>query len=138
MFAQQYGFDGVDFDLENFVSPGSQLPRGMTKQQTIQWMVNATAIARTILGDGALIAHAPQTPYFSTPEFSQGYLDFYLQTPTPSVDLFLCQYYNQGATYLTYASQMINNDNFHPGTAIAQLIQRGIPQGKACHGKAQP
>lgn len=134
-FAKSYNFDGLDFDLENFVSPGFTTSTGLTKEQTIQWMTDATAAARSVLGEDALITHAPQSPYFSTPEFSQGYLDFYLQTPTPSVDLFLVQYYNQGATYLTYPSQMINNDNFHPGTAVAQLIQRGIPKEKVVVGK---
>lgn len=134
-FAQAQGFDGLDFDLENFVYPTFTTPSLMTKQQTIQWMTDANAAARSILGEGALITHAPQSPYFSTPEFSQGYLDFYLQTPTPSVDLFLIQYYNQGATYLNYDSQFINNDNFHPGTAVKQLIQRGIPKGKIVVGK---
>lgn len=130
--------DGLDFDMENFVSPGFTTSTGLTKAQSIQWLRDATNVARTILGPDALITHAPQSPYFSQPEFASGYLDFYLDVPAPelkpSVDAFLIQFYNQGSTYLTYQTQMITND-FHPGTAIAQLIQRGLPPDKIVMGK---
>jgi hypothetical protein len=134
-FAQQYSLHGLDFDMENFISPGFTTPSGMTRVQTIQWLTDATFAARAVLGSSALITHAPQAPYFQALEFAQGYLDFYLQTPTPPLDLFIIQYYNQGATYLDYTSQMINNDNYHPGTAVGQLIERGIPASMIVVGK---
>ena len=129
-FAKTHQLDGVDFDMENFVSPNFTTPSLLTKSQSIQWLTDATSSARAILGETALITHAPQSPYFSTPEFAQGYLDFYLQTPTPSVDLFLIQYYNQGATYLTYDSQLVNNDNFTRAPPLSNSLIVAYPKGK--------
>jgi hypothetical protein len=106
----------------------------MTKAQTIAWLTDATVAARSLLGPSALLSHAPQSPYFSAPEFASGYLDFYLASPN-LVDVYFIQWYNQGATYLNYASQFINNDNYHPGTAVAQLVSRGLPVEKIVVGK---
>lgn len=134
-FALNNSLDGVDFDFENFTTAFGTPLSGLNKQQTIQWMLDANSAARALLGSSRFITHAPQSPYFNV-EFSYGYRDFYLSSsPTPSVDLFLIQYYNQGATYLNYDSQFINNDNFHPGTAVAQLITTGFPANKIVIGR---
>jgi hypothetical protein len=131
-FAIDNHLDGVDFDLENFTSAFGTTS-GMNKGQTLGWMRDANAAARSLLGDDALITHAPQTPYLNS-EFSYGYLDFMTQEPTPSVDWLNLQFYNQGSTYLTYDSQFISN-TFHPGTSIAELISAGIPKEKLVIGR---
>jgi len=132
-FALTNQLDGVDFDMENFTNTFGTLS-GLTKTQTIQWLTDATNAARSILGSDAIITHAPQSPYFNI-EFANGYYDFYMQTPRPSIDYFLIQYYNQGATYLDYQTQFINDDNYHPDTAVAQLISRGLPKEIIIVGK---
>lgn len=132
-FALMYNLDGVDFDFEGFTNTFGTTT-GMNKSQVIQFLTDATNTARSILGPNAIITHAPQSPYFNI-EFANGYYDFYMQTPHPPLNYFLIQYYNQGATYLTYQQQFINNDNFHPLTAIAQLITRGIPKEVIVMGK---
>lgn len=127
-FAKANNFDGVDFDFENLQITS------LTQTQLIQFMTDATNAAKTILGSNSLITHAPQSPYFNI-EFNNIYLNFYKQTPTPPINYFLIQYYNQGATYLDYETQFINDDIFHPNTAIAQLISRGIPKNIIVLGK---
>jgi len=132
-FAKNNLLDGVDFDMENFTNTFGT-PSGLDKSQTIQWLTDATNAARAILGADAIISNAPQSPYFNV-EFANGYFDFYMQPVTPPIDFFLCQFYNQGNTYNTYETQMINCDNFHPNTAVAQLISRGIPTTKIVVGR---
>lgn len=133
-FALENNLDGIDLDMENFTNTFGTYS-GMTKEQSIAWLTDATYAARNVLGSGAIITHAPQSPYFNV-EFANGYFDFFVQLPTPKpINYLLIQYYNQGATYLDYVSQMINNDNFHPGTAVAQLITRGIPKEFIVVGK---
>jgi hypothetical protein len=73
--------------MENFL-PGFATSAGMDKQQTIQWLTEATSAARAALGPDGIIA---QSPYYSPNAFASGYLDLYLQTPRPSVDAFLIQ-----------------------------------------------
>jgi len=128
LFAQQQLLDGVDFDMEGF-TVGFGTPTGLNKQQSIAWLTDATNAARATLGADALITHAPQAPYFAA-TWANGYLDFFLQNPRPPVNAFLIQYYNQAdgqvPSYLTYTSQFIRADDFK-GTAVAELITRGIP-----------
>jgi hypothetical protein len=133
-YAMLMRYDGIDFDMENFISPGFTTASGLTKAQTIQWLTRVTCMARMIMGASAVITHAPQSPYFQAEEFANGYLDFYFQTPTPSVNYFFIQYYNQGATYLTFNDQMIQN-SWHPGTAILELMNRGLPKQLLVLGK---
>jgi chitinase len=132
-FALANNLDGVDFDFEGFTNTFGTTT-GMNKSQVIQFLTDATIAARNVLGSNATITHAPQSPYFNI-EFDNGYYDFYIQTPHPPLDYFLIQYYNQGDTYKTYQTQFINNDNFHPNTAIAQLISRNIPKEVIVMGK---
>lgn len=133
-FATNNHLDGVDFDFENFTTAFGTPISNLNKTDTIAWITLATSTARNSLGPQAIITHAPQSPYFNQ-EFSYGYRDFMLQTPTPEIDLLLIQFYNQGQAYTTYDKQFINNDTFHPGTAVAQLITTGIPASQIVVGK---
>lgn len=119
-FAVANNLDGVDFDMEG-------LDLAVTTN-ILTWLTTATAAARAVLGPTRLITHAPQAPYFSPVErpFFGVYLKFATQTPRPSVDYYLIQYYNQGDTYMTYKTQMIDDSSYHPGTAVAELIAAGL------------
>lgn len=133
IFSVQNNLDGVDFDFEHFTSTfgtGS----GMNKTQTLAWLQLVNSSARTILGDDRFITHAPQSPYFNI-EFAYGYLDLMTQDPVPSIDHLLIQYYNQGATYLTYDTQFIDNSSYHPGTTILDLLNAGIPKQQLVIGR---
>jgi len=128
--------DGIDFNMENLIFKTFGTNSHMDKDQTIDWLVDATKKARDILGLDAIITHSPQSPYFNELEFLSGYLDFYKKVGN-TIDYFLIQYYNQGDTYLTYKSQFIENeDRKHPGTAVKELIDRGIPKEIIIVGKA--
>ena len=61
-WALQNGLDGVDFDMEN-LGPGLTAG-GLTSAQTIQWLIDASNAARSILGPLGIVTHAPQAPYF--------------------------------------------------------------------------
>jgi hypothetical protein len=61
-FAVAHNLDGVDFDLEN-LAPNCE-SGGMTGDQVVAWMVQATTAARAVLGSSGVISHAPQAPYF--------------------------------------------------------------------------
>lgn len=130
-FAKANLLDGVDFDMENFTGSFGT-PSGLTKQQSLQWLLDASIAARNALGADAIITHAPQAPYFNQ-EFSFGYLDFWKLHPP--INFFLVQYYNQGPTYLDYTTQFVNCDNFHPGTAVKQLADQGVPLSVIVVGK---
>lgn len=65
-FAVAHGLDGVDFDLEG-LDRGCGF-RGMSPEQTIQWLVAATLAARDVLGPLRLLTHAPLAPYFGSPD----------------------------------------------------------------------
>lgn len=57
--ALQLGLDGVDFDMENLISPGFTTPSGMSKSQTIAWLTDATKAAKSVLGEN--FSHHPRT-----------------------------------------------------------------------------
>jgi Glycosyl hydrolases family 18 len=131
------GLDGVDFDMENLTNAFGT-PSGLDKAQTIQWLTDATSAAASILGGSRIVTHAPQAPYFNQ-EFAYGYLQFMLQSTSNQIYAAV-QYYNQGGAapggaYGTYDEQFIANPNYHPGTAIAELVAAGLPVEKLIIGR---
>jgi len=54
--------DGVDFDMEQFSIP--MVAGSLTAQQTIQWLVDLSTAAKSVLGSSGIVSHAPQAPYF--------------------------------------------------------------------------
>lgn len=120
-FALNNQLMGVDFDLENFTPSFGTPVSGLNRDQTIQWIVDATSGARTLMGPGAFITHAPQATYFNI-EANNGYQIAYPQL-APLTNAFLIQYYNQGAgSFQDYTSIFIDSGPVHPNVAIAQLI----------------
>eukprot|EP00026_Physarum_polycephalum_P009284 Phypoly_transcript_09402.p1 GENE.Phypoly_transcript_09402~~Phypoly_transcript_09402.p1 ORF type:complete len:269 (+),score=49.09 Phypoly_transcript_09402:478-1284(+) len=127
-FAKNNHLDGVDFDLENF--GGNFATQGLSAQQTIQWVVDATNAARNILGPNAIITHAPQTPYFGA---NHGYGDGYtkIYQGAPSINYFLVQFYNNDNGLTSYNS-IFSSDY---GGSVSEIARGGIPLNKIVVGK---
>ena len=125
-FALEYGFDGIDFDIEN-------IPNGQP-ELTSEWLAAAT-IAAHLVYPGAIISHAPQAPYFS-PVQAYGYLEVN-EKVGDLIDSYNIQFYNQeAATYDTYESLFIMSDPFYqPGTAVREIYENGVPLEKIVIGK---
>jgi len=143
-WASQNLMDGVDFDMENFGPP--LVASGLSPQQTIQWLADATNSARSVLGSNSLISHAPQAPYFGRvgggsgtnpwTGSTGGYTAVYNAAPT--IDFFNMQFYNQGATcYVDYAGLFTNSNSCgaFPGTSVYEISSYGIPLSKIAVGK---
>jgi len=126
-WAQAHYLDGVDFDLENF---GSGFTYGsMNTAQTIQWVVDCTNSARSVLGGSAIITHAPQPPYFGKNNgFGDGYTQIY--KGASSIDFLQVQYYNNGPA-TTYAEIFTSAG----GGAVSEIASYGIPLSKIVVGK---
>eukprot|EP00026_Physarum_polycephalum_P013920 Phypoly_transcript_14380.p1 GENE.Phypoly_transcript_14380~~Phypoly_transcript_14380.p1 ORF type:complete len:310 (-),score=55.62 Phypoly_transcript_14380:67-972(-) len=126
-WAKQRYLDGVDFDLEN-INLGFTFGSYGT-QASIQWVIDATNSARSVLGVGGIITHAPQPPYFGADNgFADGYTQVY--KGAPSITFLFVQYYNNGpaATY----EDIFVSDN---GGAVKELVAGGIPLSKIVIGK---
>eukprot|EP00026_Physarum_polycephalum_P009330 Phypoly_transcript_09449.p1 GENE.Phypoly_transcript_09449~~Phypoly_transcript_09449.p1 ORF type:complete len:268 (+),score=58.02 Phypoly_transcript_09449:573-1376(+) len=127
-FAKNNGLDGVDFDLENI--GGNFQSAGMSTDQTVQWFADATNAARNILGSGAIITHAPQTPYFGPNHgWSDGYTKVYKKAT--SINYFLIQFYNNDNGCTTYSSIFTSNN----GGSIQEIANGGVPINKLVVGK---
>lgn len=126
-WAVNNNLDGIDFDLENF---GRDFTfAGMSTDAVLNWVVDATNTARTIMGANAVICHAPQPPYFGNFGWANGYGKLYQRAP--HIDFFLVQYYNNGPTN-TYETIFISNSN---GASVTQIAALGIPMSKIVVGK---
>lgn len=124
-FALQNGFDGIDFDIEGFKS-------GNDGKGT-KWLVDATREAKTVFPN-AILSHAPQAPYF-TDSFSSNYLDVHKQAGN-LIDFYNIQFYNQGGSrYDTYQTLFEVSDGWSTGTAVRQILQKGIPISHIVVGK---
>jgi len=126
-WAKARHLDGVDFDLENF---GSGFTAGShNTADSINWVVTATNSARSVLGSGGIITHAPQPPYFGKNNgFSDAYTSIY--KAAPSIDFLLVQYYNNGP-----ATTFANIFTSAGGGAVSELASYGIPLSKIVVGK---
>lgn len=151
-FALDNQFLGLDFMFVNLVNNAAAMTRsGMTTAQLVQWLVDATLSARTVLDLGLdiepLVTHSPLAPYFAhalsdgsgTVVFDSVYLRFWRALPPKvtgrrPVDRLLIQYYDQVIptgpdtyrdVYGEYDTQMQDN-GIYSGTAIGQLIAAGI------------
>lgn len=126
-WAVNNNLDGIDFDLENF---GRDFTfAGMSHDAVLNWVVDATNTARTIMGTNAVICHAPQPPYFGNFGWGNGYGKLYQRAP--HIDFFLVQFYNNGPTN-TYETIFIANNN---GASVTQIAALGIPMNKIVVGK---
>jgi len=86
---------------------------------------------------GYIITHAPQSPYFmGTIKYPNG---GYLKVDREVgdlIDFYNIQFYNQGTTtYDTYDSLFRTSNGWATGTAVSELISKGIPSNKIVVGK---
>lgn len=137
--------DGVDFDLENF---GQGFTAGsLSGTATVKWIADASNTARSVLGSGKLISHAPQGPYFGPignagfwPGVSGGYSGVYAQA-SGAIDFLNVQFYNQGSScYVSYDSLFTASNAggacpSFPGTSVQEIASYGIPLNKIVVGK---
>jgi hypothetical protein len=146
-WAVRNNLDGVDFDVENY-QQGFVMYPGSTSQQAVDYLVDATKAARSVLAvlpTPTYISHAPQVPYFGPVGGSSleywagalgGYTSVYLALPSGSIDFFNMQFYNQGGgMYVDYAGLFQISGSDFPGTAVTQLASYGIPLSTIVVGK---
>lgn len=136
-FVKQNGLDGVDFDLEHF-GPHLTFPN-FTEQQTIDWVSIVTNKTREMLGDGAIITHAPQAPYLGKVGSAiswagplGGYVGVYLNAP--SIDFFNIQCYNQEECYTSYEGIFVKSCNLFPESSFTDYSDK-VPLDKLVLGK---
>jgi|SRR5579862_3048872 chitinase len=145
-FANNHGFDGVDFDLENF-DPGLKYPP-MNSKQTLNWLITCAVTCRKIIGNNKSLSFAPQAPYFGKIGDSTsfvgvlgGFTALELAIPT-TIDFYNVQFYNQGpGCYISYEGLFVNSriggcsDIAFHGTSISEIAQNGVPLNKIVLGK---
>lgn len=139
-WAQSQYLDGVDFDLEN-LQPGFKAG-SMSDSQTVTWISDLTSGTHSILGDGGVISHAPQAPYFGPLGYANtwtgptgGYTSVY-QKVGQYITYFNMQFYNQGATcYVDYAGLFLKSCNTFLYTSVLEIANGSIPLNKIVVGK---
>ena len=131
--------DGVDLDYEDNAA--------MEKGTAYQWLVDFTNAMLKKLDDTGkryVISHAPQAPYFMDDgKYPHNYVKIYNArlsngaTLGSRVDFFNIQFYNQGSSsaYSTYQSLFLTSDGWATGTAVQQIVDKGIPLEKIVVGK---
>jgi len=141
-WAQEQHLDGVDFDLEN-IAAGFTVG-GLSDDQTVQWIVDATSGAVSVFGSEGIISHAPQAPYFGPiggsawPGQSGGYTGV-AQKAGSNVTFYNVQFYNQGGScYTTYQgifTSSASDCGVFPGTSVAEINSQGVPLSQIVVGK---
>jgi chitinase len=139
-FAKQYGFDGVDYDLEGF---GPGLTYGsLNSEQIIDWLSDCVTACKNVLGDKGIISTAPQSPYFSPIGIEgtwAGVLGGFVGVNAKvgdKIDFYNVQFYNQGSDmYVNYQNLFVNSGTSLPFTSVKQIFEAGIPLNKIVVGK---
>eukprot|EP01111_Echinosteliopsis_oligospora_P002305 TRINITY_DN1338_c0_g1_i1.p1 TRINITY_DN1338_c0_g1~~TRINITY_DN1338_c0_g1_i1.p1 ORF type:complete len:423 (-),score=148.70 TRINITY_DN1338_c0_g1_i1:21-1262(-) len=141
-WAKSQYLDGVDFDLEN-INQGFTVS-GMSDTQTVQWIADLTIACAKEFGQGAVISHAPQAPYFgriggsSWAGSTGGYSGVYNQA-AQAITYFNIQFYNQGSScYADYNGLFIQSGqtcSVFPGTSVQEIHVYGVDMNKIVVGK---
>jgi chitinase len=83
-----------------------------------------------------IITHAPQAPYFKQEYYRNGGYKTVDDRVGNTIDFYTVQFYNQGNTrYDSYRELFIQATGVFSGTAVKELIDRGIPAKKIVVGK---
>jgi len=142
-YAKAQMLDGVDFDLENF-GQGFTV-KGHDSQWAIDWCKNITYGALDGFGSGAILTHAPQSPYFGPVGATNtwagklgGYTAVYNEIKS-ILTFFNLQFYNQGSScYVTYNSLFVDGNAGGcglPGTSVMEINKAGVPLSAIVIGK---
>ena len=100
-----------------------------------QWVITFQTKLRELLPNH-IISHAPQAPYFKEEHYiNDAYMAIH-RAVGHTIDFYNVQFYNQGNTrYDSYAELFTNATGFFSGTAVKQIIDRGVPSDKIVIGK---
>lgn len=141
-WAKSQYLDGVDFDLEN-INQGFTVS-GKSAQDTVTWIADLTTSCYNAMGDGAVISHAPQGPYFGNVGGSGwagptgGYTGVYNQA-AKAITFLNVQFYNQGSScYTDYNGLFISSGAscpVFPGTSVKEIAVSGVDLNKIVVGK---
>lgn len=83
-----------------------------------------------------IISHAPQGPYFKSEYYPKGGYVTVNKEVGNLIDFYNVQFYNQGDTkYNSYDELFIKSSGFFSGTAVKEIIARGVPSNKIVVGK---
>ena len=85
----------------------------------------------------AIIGHAPQAPYFQGAPFQPGggYVTVHANVGS-AIDWYAVQFYNQGSsTYDTEQTLVFESNGFAQGTALEQIIAKGVSAAQLWVGK---
>lgn len=83
-----------------------------------------------------VISHAPQGPYFKKEYYKNGAYITVNDQVGSMIDFYNIQFYNQGDTkYDNYDELFIHASGFFSGTAVKEIISRGVPAKKIVVGK---
>jgi len=141
-YAKAQMLDGVDFDLENFDQ--GFVVNGHSSEWTVHWCQNITLGASNAFGSGAILTHAPQSPYFGPIGATNtwaGSLGGYTSVYAGIKDIltfFNVQFYNQGSNcYISYTSLFQNGGGTCglPSTSVSEINKAGIPMDLIVVGK---
>lgn len=99
------------------------------------WLITFQKKLRELLPNH-VISHAPQGPYFKEEFYKNGaYITVNKQVGS-TIDFYNVQFYNQGDTkYDTYEGLFLNSGGYFTGTAVKEIIKRGVPGKKLVVGK---
>ena len=98
-------------------------------------MITFTRKLRELLPD-KIITHAPQGPYFKNDYYRNGGYITVDKEVGDMIDFYNVQFYNQGNTqYNSYNELFISSSGFFSGTAVKQIIAKGVPSNKIVVGK---
>ena len=129
-FVKENDLDGIDLDWED----NAAMENGTGEQ----WLIDCVKAIRKILPVGEyLLTHAPQAPYFiGKPRYPNGAYVTVHQEVGHLIDWYNIQFYNQGSSgYNSYEELFIESTGSFPGTAVKNIIEKGVPQEKVVIGK---
>lgn len=113
-FAMDYGFQGLDFKIDNLAFG----------KQSADWLINATRAAKDVFPD-SIISHSPKARYFSPAAFL--YLDVHKYVGD-LIDFYNIQFFNQQSCFFDTYEQLIHDSgNAQPETSVGQIHANGIP-----------
>lgn len=130
-FVKLNNLDGVDLDYED----SGAMERGTGEN----WLISITRRLRELLPkeQGYIITHAPQAPFFmGTSKYPMGgYLTVHREVGH-LIDFYNIQFYNQGtSSYDSYSSLFRNSSGWATGTAVFELMAKGVPGNMIVVGK---